>query len=94
MDAIPVSITTLINPLDPRTLFPNLPNFMEFDNGPKSFIGVMQTSDLLGNPDNKIGNVDVLSSGGRLQPGCYSNSNNIHECNLKFSYPLIESKLF
>ena len=42
----------------------------------------MQTSDILGSSDSKIGNVDVLSNGGRIQPGCYRNENNINECKI------------
>ena len=34
----------------------------------------------LGTSDKQIGNVDVLSNGGRLQPGCYSDENNVNEC--------------
>ena len=49
----------------------------------ESFVGVMQTSDVLGSPDLRIGNVDVLSNGGRLQPGCYSDEDNISECKYK-----------
>ena len=34
----------------------------------------------LGTSDKQIGNVNVLSNGGRLQPGCYSDENNVNEC--------------
>ena len=63
-------------------MFPNLKTAVDVQEGKrsKSFVGVIQTSDVLGTSDNKIGNVDVLSNGGRLQPGCYSNENNIAEC--------------
>ena len=29
----------------------------------------------------RIGNMDVLLNGGRLQPGCYTNENDINQCN-------------
>ena len=63
-------------------IFPHLSGGgqVEVESGPRSFVGIMQTSDILGNPDKKIGNVDVLSNGGRLQAGCYTNENNIFEC--------------
>ena len=48
----------------------------------KTFVGIMQTSDVLGNPDEKVGNVNVFSNGGRLQPGCYSNEDDIEQRNL------------
>ena len=62
-------------------MFPNLKNqeFWERNLQQRNFVGVLQTSDILGYPDTKIGNVDVLSNGGRLQPGCYKNSKNINE---------------
>ena len=47
----------------------------------RSFVGVIQTSDVIGAPDSKIGNIDALSNGGRLQSGCYSDEKNISECN-------------
>ena len=43
----------------------------------------------LGTSDKQIGNVDVLSNGGRLQPGCYSDENNVNECKNFFSSFLI-----
>ena len=46
------------------------------------FVGVMHTSDVIGDPESRIGNVDVYTNGGRLQPGCYNNENNITECKL------------
>ena len=66
--------------LDPNSMFPNLKKVKFDKKGKKSFVGILQTSDILGYPDNKIGNADVLSNGGRLQPGCYKDSNNIKEC--------------
>ena len=56
---------------------------LDIQSEPRSFVGVLQTSDILGSPDLRIGNVNVLSNGGRLQPGCYSDENNITECNFK-----------
>ena len=47
----------------------------------RSFVGVLQTSDVLGAPESKIGDINAFSNGGRLQTGCYSNENNISECN-------------
>ena len=52
----------------------------------KSFVNVLQTSDILGNPDAKLGNLNVILNGGRLQPGCFKNENNITECNCYFDY--------
>ena len=46
----------------------------------KSFVNVLQTSDILGNPDAKLGNLNVILNGGRLQPGCFTNENNITQC--------------
>ena len=59
------------------------------DKNKKTFVGIMQTSDVLGNPDAKnMANVNVFSNGGRLQPGCYSDQNNINQLGyaLKCSY--------
>ena len=74
-------------------LFPHLNTTWDIESGvrssldiqsePRSFVGVLQTSDVLGSPDLRIGSVNVLSNGGRLQPGCYSDENNITECNFK-----------
>ena len=50
--------------------------------GNNVFVGVMHTSDVIGDPESRIGNVDVYTNGGRLQPGCYNNENNITECKL------------
>ena len=47
----------------------------------RHFIGVMQTSDLVGSSEDKYGNVNVFSNGGRLQPGCYKNETDIQQCN-------------
>ena len=47
----------------------------------RSFVSVFQTSDVLGAPESKIGNINAFLNGGRLQTGCYSNENNISECN-------------
>ena len=52
----------------------------EFKPSKKHFVGVMQTSDVLGSPDKKIGSFNVFSNGGRLQPGCYTNENSIQQC--------------
>ena len=74
-------------------MFPNLINRSELGEqeikpNKKTFIGIMQTSDVLGNPDQKMGNVNVFSNGGRLQPGCYTDKNNINQLGyaLKCSY--------
>ena len=59
------------------------------DKNKKTFVGIMQTSDVLGNPDAKnMANVNVFSDGGRLQPGCYTDKNNINQLGyaLKCSY--------
>ena len=48
---------------------------------PGVFVGVMHTSDVNGDPESRYGNVDVYSAGGRLQPGCYYDENNITQCN-------------
>ena len=53
---------------------------LDIQSEPTSFVGVIQTSDILGSPGLRIGNVNVLPNGGRLQPGCYSDENNISEC--------------
>ena len=50
--------------------------------GNNVFVGVMHTSDVIGDPESRIGNVDVYTNGGRLQPGCYNNENNITECKI------------
>ena len=42
----------------------------------------MHTSDVIGDPESRIGNVDVYTNGGRLQPGCYNNENNITGCKI------------
>ena len=47
---------------------------------PGVFVGVMHTSDVNGDPESRYGNVDVYSAGGRLQPGCYYDENNITQC--------------
>ena len=47
-----------------------------------SFVSVLQTSDILGTPDERFGNLNVQSNGGRLQPGCFRNENNISECKI------------
>lgn len=69
---------------DLSALFPHLQwrdNYRYKDSGDDDgFVGIMQTSDILGNPERRIGNADVLSNGGRLQPGCYRNESNIREC--------------
>jgi hypothetical protein len=46
----------------------------------RSFVNVLQTSDILGNPNAKLGNLNVILNGGRLQPGCFTNENNITQC--------------
>ena len=57
--------------------------------GNNVFVGVMHTSDVIGDPESRIGNVDVYTNGGRLQPGCYNNENNITECKIDLLlYPL------
>ena len=55
-------------------------------NHPGVFVGVMHTSDVNGDPESRYGNVDVYSAGGRLQPGCYYDENNITQCNITFRY--------
>ncbi len=47
---------------------------------PNVFIGAIHTSDVIGDPESKLGNVDVYANGGRLQPGCYYNQNYINQC--------------
>ena len=47
---------------------------------PGAFVGVMHTSDIIGDPEGRFGNVDVYTNGGRLQPGCYNNEEDIHQC--------------
>ena len=64
-------------------MFPNYKGFLEAKHS--GFVGTIQTGDLLGNPEKKIGNVNVYSNGGRLQPGCYTSESNIFECNSEFS---------
>ena len=39
----------------------------------------MHTSDVIGDPENRIGNVDVYANGGRLQPGCYDSETDINQ---------------
>ena len=53
---------------------------MDSDKRSKSFVNVLQTSDILGNPNAKLGNLNVILNGGRLQPGCFTNENNITQC--------------
>ena len=46
-----------------------------------NFVGVMQTSDIIGSPELlNLGMVNVFSNGGRLQPGCYTNEKDISQC--------------
>ena len=63
-------------------MLPHLNQTNEIQSEAKPFVGVIQTSDVLGSPDVKKGNVDVLFNGGRLQPGCYSNESFINECDI------------
>ena len=51
----------------------------------RSFVNVLQTSDILGTPNAKLGNLNVILNGGRLQPGCFTNENNITQCDF-FQY--------
>ena len=76
-------VTTLINPINPNSLFHNLKDSKENyfnESKRKSFVGVIQTSDFLGSPDFKLGNADILSGGGRIQPGCYKSTDSIEGC--------------
>ena len=59
----------------------------------KSFVNVLQTSDILGNPDAKLGNLNVILNGGRLQPGCFTNENNITQCDYFNIYIFFEIKI-
>ena len=63
-------------------MFPNYMGILEANYA--GFVGSIQTGDLLGNPEMKMGNVNVYSNGGRLQPGCYTNESNIFECESVF----------
>ena len=72
---------------EPNSLFPSLKNkTKKLKPGRRHLIGVMQTSDVLGSPDNKYGNVNVFSNGGRIQPGCYDNDTDIRQCNFIILY--------
>lgn len=44
---------------------------------PGVFVGSIHTSDVIGDPEHKIGHVSVYTNGGRLQPGCYENEKNL-----------------
>ena len=70
-------------PTDVKENFPNLDvPLAKVDSGKRSrsFVNVLQTSDILGNPNAKLGNLNVILNGGRLQPGCFTNENNITQC--------------
>ncbi len=43
-------------------------------------VNVLHTADILGDPDSKYGSVDIYANGGRLQPGCYTNTSDITQC--------------
>ena len=58
----------------------------------KSFVNVLQTSDILGTPDAKLGNLNVILNGGRLQPGCFTNENNITQCDYFNIYIFLKSR--
>ena len=66
--------------IDPNNLFPQVLPIKENVEGMKdNFVNVMQTSDVIGSPDKKIGTFDVFSNGGRLQPGCYIDQDKIKQ---------------
>ena len=83
----PKIIATLLDPRDPENLG-NLGRSRPV-NMPGVFVGVMHTSDVNGDPESRYGNVDVYSAGGRLQPGCYKDENNITQCNV-YQYNVFE----
>ena len=65
---------------DVKENFPNLDCSLDSGKRSKSFVNVLQTSDILGTPDARLGNLNVILNGGRLQPGCFTNENNITQC--------------
>ena len=58
---------------------------------------IFHTSDVIGTPDSKFNGINVYINGGRLQPGCYTNSTDISQRNsfckyfcCKIRKPLLE----
>ena len=49
------------------------------DDDDTAFTEAIHTSDIIGNPDDKFGHVDIFVNGGRLQPGCYSNTLDVNQ---------------
>ena len=64
--------------------FPNIDVPLDSGKRSKSFVNVLQTSDILGSPDARLGNLNVQLNGGRIQPGCHKNENNMNITERKY----------